>query len=49
VGAGIWLGGIGGAATGATNVAVMTLGTASTGTAIASLRGVADANTTLPH
>ncbi len=56
VGAGILLGGIGGAAAGtaggfaaagATTAAVMALGTASTGTAIASLSGVAATNATL--
>ncbi|MCD3245452.1 hypothetical protein G8S21_05765 [Clostridium botulinum C] len=56
VGAGILLGGIGGAAAGtaggfaaagATTAAVMALGTASTGTAIASLSGAAAANATL--
>lgn len=56
VGAGILLGGIGGAAVGAaggfaaagaTTAAVMALGTASTGTAIASLSGVAATNATL--
>lgn len=56
VGAGILLGGIGGAAVGtaggfaaagATTAAVMALGTASTGTAIASLSGAAAANATL--
>ena len=56
VGAGVVLGGIGGAAAGtlggvaaggATTIAVMTLGTASTGTAIASLSGAAATNATL--
>lgn len=56
VGAGVVLGGIGGAAAGtlggvaaggATTVAVMTLGTASTGTAIATLSGAAATNATL--
>lgn len=56
VGAGILMGGIGGAAlgtaggfaaAGATTAAVMALGTASTGTAIASLSGVALTNATL--
>lgn len=56
VGAGILLGGIGGAAAGAaggfaaagaTTAAVMALGTASTGTAIATLSGVAATNATL--
>lgn len=56
VGAGIVLGGVGGAAAGtlggvaaggATTVAVMTLGTASTGTAIATLSGAAATNATL--
>lgn len=56
VGAGILLGGLGGAslgaaggfaAAGATTAAVMALGTASTGTAIASLSGVAATNATL--
>lgn len=56
IGAGILLGGIGGAAAGtaggfaaagATTAAVMALGTASTGTAIASLSGVAATNATL--
>lgn len=56
VGAGVLLGGIGGAAVGtaggfaaagATTSAVMALGTASTGTAIASLSGVAATNATL--
>lgn len=56
VGAGVLLGGIGGAAVGtaggfaaagATTAAVMALGTASTGTAIASLSGVAATNATL--
>lgn len=56
VGAGVLLGGIGGAvmgtaggiaATGATTTAVMALGTASTGTAIASLSGAAATNATL--
>lgn len=56
VGAGVLLGGIGGAAVGtaggfaaagATSVAVMALGTASTGTAIASLSGAAATNATL--
>jgi hypothetical protein len=56
VGAGILLGGIGGAAVGtaggfaaagATTAAVMALGTASTGTAIASLSGIAATNATL--
>lgn len=56
VGAGVLLGGIGGAvvgaaggfaAAGATTAAVMALGTASTGTAIASLSGVAAANAAL--
>ena len=56
VGAGILLGGIGGAAAGtaggfaaagATTAAVMALGTASTGTALASLSGVAATNATL--
>lgn len=56
VGAGVLLGGIGGAAlgtaggfaaAGATTVAVMALGTASTGTAIASLSGAAATNATL--
>lgn len=56
VGAGILLGGIGGAglgaaggfaAAGATTAAVMALGTASTGTAIASLSGAAATNATL--
>lgn len=56
VGAGVLLGGIGGAAAGtaggfaaagATTAAVMALGTASTGTAIASLTGVAATNATL--
>lgn len=56
VGAGLLLGGIGGAAVGtaggfaaagATTAAVMALGTASTGTAIASLSGVAATNATL--
>lgn len=56
VGAGLLLGGIGGAAigtaggfaaAGATTAAVMALGTASTGTAIASLSGVAATNATL--
>lgn len=56
VGAGILLGGIGGAglgaaggfaAAGATTAAVMALGTASTGTAIASLSGIAATNATL--
>ncbi len=56
VGAGILLGGIGGAvagtaggfaAAGATTSAVMALGTASTGTAISSLSGVAATNATL--
>lgn len=56
VGAGVLLGGIGGAglgaaggfaAAGATTATVMALGTASTGTAIASLNGVAATNATL--
>lgn len=56
VGAGVLLGGLGGAvmgtagsiaATGATTTAVMALGTASTGTAIASLSGAAATNATL--
>ena len=56
IGAGVLLGGIGGAAlgtaggfaaAGATTAAVMALGTASTGTAIASLSGVAATNATL--
>ena len=56
VGAGLLLGGLGGAATGTaagfaaaggTTAAVMALGTASTGTAIASLSGVAATNATL--
>jgi hypothetical protein len=56
VGAGVLLGGLGGAAAGtfggfaaagATTAAVMALGTASTGTAIASLGGVAATNATL--
>lgn len=56
VGAGVLLGGIGGAglgaaggfaAAGATSAAVMALGTASTGTAIASLSGAAATNATL--
>lgn len=56
VGAGVLLGGIGGAAVGtaggfaaagATSAAVMALGTASTGTAIASLSGAAATNATL--
>lgn len=56
VGAGVLLGGLGGAtlgtaggfaAAGATTSAVMALGTASTGTAIASLSGVAATNATL--
>lgn len=56
IGAGLLLGGIGGAAVGtaggfaaagATTAAVMALGTASTGTAIASLSGVAATNATL--
>lgn len=56
VGAGVLLGGLGGAAVGtaggfaaagATTAAVMALGTASTGTAIASLSGVALTNATL--
>lgn len=56
VGAGVLLGGMGGAAVGtaagfaaagATTAAVMALGTASTGTAIASLSGVAATNATL--
>ena len=56
VGAGVLLGGVGGAtagtfggfaAAGATTSAVMALGTASTGTAIASLSGVAATNATL--
>ena len=56
VGAGVILGGLGGAATGTagglaaagvTTSAVMALGTASTGTAIASLRGAAATNATL--
>lgn len=56
VGAGVLLGGMGGAAVGAiggyaaagaTTAAVMTLGTASTGTAIASLSGAAATNATL--
>lgn len=56
VGAGVLLGGLGGAglgaaggfaAAGATAAAVMALGTASTGTAIASLSGVAATNATL--
>ena len=56
VGAGVLLGGMGGAAlgtaggfaaAGATTAAVMALGTASTGTAIASLSGAAAANATL--
>lgn len=56
VGAGVLLGGLGGAAlgtagayaaSGATTAAVMALGTASTGTAIASLSGVAATNATL--
>lgn len=56
VAAGLLLGGLGGAAVGtaggfaaagATTAAVMTLGTASTGTAIASLSGVAATNATL--
>lgn len=56
VGAGVLLGGVGGAAAGtlggfaaagATTAAVMALGTASTGTAIASLSGVAATNATL--
>lgn len=56
VGAGVLLGSLGGAglgvagsfaATGATTAAVMALGTASTGTAIASLSGVAATNATL--
>ena len=56
VGAGVLLGGLGGAAVGtaggfaaagAATTAVMALGTASTGTAIASLRGVAATNATL--
>ncbi len=56
IGAGVLLGGIGGAAVGtaggfaaagATTAAVMALGTASTGTAIASLSGVAATNATL--
>mgnify|MGYP000152262605 FL=1 len=58
VGAGVLLGGIGGAAVGtaggfaaagATTSAVMALGTASTGTAIASLSGAAATNATLAH
>lgn len=56
IGAGVLLGGLGGAAVGtaggfaaagATTAAVMALGTASTGTAIASLSGVAATNATL--
>lgn len=56
VGAGVLLGGLGGAAvgiagafaaSGATTSAVMALGTASTGTAISSLSGIAATNTTL--
>lgn len=56
VGAGVLIGGLGGAAAGtaggfaaagATTAAVMALGTASTGTAIASLSGVAATNATL--
>ena len=56
VGAGILVGGLGGAAlgtaggfaaSGATTAAVMALGTASTGTAISSLTGVAATNATL--
>ena len=56
IGAGVLLGGLGGAAVGtaggfaaagATTAAVMALGTASTGTAIASLTGVAATNATL--
>ncbi|WP_037284983.1 hypothetical protein [Saccharibacillus sacchari] len=56
IGAGILLGGIGGAAAGtaggfaaagATTAAVMAIGTASTGTAIASLSGIAATNATL--
>lgn len=56
IGAGVLLGGLGGAAAGtaggfaaagATTAAVMALGTASTGTAIASLSGVAATNATL--
>ena len=56
VGAGVLLGGLGGAvlgtaggfaAAGATTAAVMALGTASTGTAIASLSGIAATNATL--
>lgn len=56
VGAGVLLGGLGGAAmgtaggfaaAGATTAAVMTLGTASTGTAIATLSGAAATNATL--
>ncbi len=56
VGAGVLLGGLGGAAVGAaggfaaagaTTSAIMALGTASTGTAIASLSGVAATNATL--
>lgn len=56
VGAGVLLGGLGGAAVGtaggfaaagATTAAVMALGTASTGTAIASLSGIAATNATL--
>lgn len=56
IGAGVLLGGLGGAAlgtaggfaaAGATTAAVMALGTASTGTAIASLSGIAATNATL--
>ena len=56
IGAGVLLGGLGGAAVGtaggfaaagATTSAVMALGTASTGTAIASLSGAAATNATL--
>ena len=56
IGAGVLMGGIGGAAlgtaggfaaAGATTAAVMALGTASTGTAIASLSGIAATNATL--
>ena len=46
-GAGVLLGGVSGAAAGATTSAVMALGTASTGTAISSLSGVAATNATL--
>ena len=47
IGAGVILGGLGGAAAGATTSAVMALGTASTGTAISSLSGAAATNAAL--